>query len=509
MRRLILLVAALVLTCQAATAQTLIISDFGNLGKVAVEIDAAGNFKFLGIYQQVVTNTIDPTPPPIPQDEPTGPGQLICVRPWSLSLDESDADLTIRESIDAAKSTIPYLRFLPGTADERLQTHPVERYRSLVNDKTRGWVFHVVPTRTTPRIQNQGPLDADAVLRWVGVPKVAWADGQQPNEAQWLDVDFEQQAGDQLGALELPPNLHRDALAAAANVRTLPGFKPIPKSEWPAWVARFPVTRLAKSIRNTTKQTMGSCVGHAAANEIEAGCYHMGGDWLFRRISGMSMYKRIGRSANSGAYIPDAAREIFSRGILPVTGEPYPHTFAQDTGWNVAMPSGWETTGRMWKALVYTTDDEESGFRIGMDCRLGRQIGRSSHSICAGGYTGRTWWYENSWGTGWGDFGKSIGYDSRFYSGYVYQPVLRDEIKVLMARELPEMRALRLDTRNQDASDEFNEKIRAIIEEAERLEALKAEPKTVPRSVPAQPTGRTRLFRKWSCSENSVPCNIA
>lgn len=500
MRRLILLVAALVLTCQAATAQTLIISDFGNLGKVAVEIDAAGNFKFLGIYRQVVTNTINPTPPPAPVDEPTGPGQLICVRPWSLSLDESDADLTIRESIDAAKSEIPYLRLLPGTPDERLQTHSAERYRSLVDDQTRGWVFHVAPTKTTPRILNQGPLDADAVLRWVNVPKVAWADNVQLNEAQWLDVDFQQQAGDRLGALELPDVLRAQAFGAATNVRALPGFKPIPKSEWSAWVARFPVTRLAKSIRNTTNQTMGSCVGHACANEIEAGCYMMGGDWLFRRISGMSMYKRIGRSPNSGAYIPDAASEIFSRGILPVTGEPYPHTFAQDIGWSTPMPSGWESTGRLWKALVYTVDDEEAGFRIGMDCRLGRQIGRSSHSICAGGYTGRSWWYENSWGTGWGDLGKSIGYDSRFYSGYVYQPVLRDEIAVLMARELPQMRRLSIDTANRDAAEQFSEKIRAIIEEAQRLESLNAEPKTVPRSVPVQPTGRSRLFRRWSCS---------
>jgi hypothetical protein len=255
---------------------------------------------------------------------------------------------------------------------------------------------------------------------------------------------------------------------------------------------------------------MGSCVGHACANEIEAGCYHMGGDWLFRRISGMSMYKRIGRSANSGAYIADAASEIFRRGILPVTGEPYPHTFAQDTGWNTAMPSGWESTGRMWKALVYTCDDEESGFRIGMDCRLGRQIGRSSHSIFSVGYTGKTWWYENSWGTGWGDFGKSIGYDSRFYSGYVYQPVLRDEITVLMARELPQLRRADRSFENVEASEQFSDKIRQIIEEAQRLESLKAEPKAVPKVKPVQPTGRTRLFRKWSCFE-TVPtlCSIA
>jgi hypothetical protein len=200
----------------------------------------------------------------------------------------------------------------------------------------------------------------------------------------------------------------------------------------------------------------------------------MGGDWLFKRISGMSMYKRIGRSASSGAYIPDAADEIFSRGILPVTGQGYPHEFAQDTGWSTAMPSGWETTGRLWKAVVYSVDDAEAGFRVGMDMRLGRQIGRSSHSICAGGYTGKYWWYENSWGTDWGDFGKSIGYDSTFYSGYVYQPVLRDEIKVLMARELPALRAgPPVASAMQDAAKEFHDKIQVIMDQVKVAEPKK------------------------------------
>jgi hypothetical protein len=438
---------------------------------------SSGKMELVGVLGVFDTVTVIepgvPTPPVVPVDEPTGPGQLICVRPWSCTLDESDADLTIRESIDAAKSTIPYLRFLPGTCDERLQLHSVERYRGLVADQTKGWVFHIVPTKTTPRILHQGPLDEDVVLGWVKVPKVQFAAGPA-NEAPWLDIVVPP-AGEFMGALELPPNLQRDAIAAAANVRTLPGFKPIPKAEWAQWVARFPVTRLAKSIRNITEQTMGSCVGHACGNEIEAGCYMMGGDWLFRRISGMSMYNRIGRSPSSGAYIPDAADEIFSGGILPTTGEPYPHTFAQDTGWATPMPSGWEATGRLWKAVVYSVDDEEAGFRVGMDTRLGRQIGRSSHSICAGGYTGKSWWYENSWGIDWGDLGKSIGYDSRFYSGFVYQPVLRDEIKVLMARELPAMRAgPPKASAMQNAAKEFHDKIQAIMEQA-RASASKKE----------------------------------
>lgn len=461
-----LIATILTLACSVASSDDLMVFRLQGGANVAIKT-SGGKIELVGLFDTVTVIESTPTPPPVVVDEPTGPGQLICVRPWSCTLDESDADLTIRESIDAAKSKVPYLRLLPGTPDERLQPHPAERYRSLVADQTRGWVFHVVPTKTTPRILHQGPLDEDVVLGWVKVPKVQFAAAQQPDRARWTDVDFSQQAGEQLGALELPPAFRDAAIAAATNVRTLPGFQPIPKSEWPQWVARFPVSRLAKSIRNITEQTMGSCVGHCAANEIETGCYTMGGDWLFRKISGMSMYVRIGRSPSSGAYIPDAADEIFSRGILPTTGEPYPHTFAQDTGFSTKLPTGWEATGRMWKAVVYSVDDQEAGFRVGMDWRLGRQIGRKSHSINAQGFDDG-WWYENSWGPDWGAYGKSIGFDSSFYSGYVYQPVLRDEIQVLMARELPALRAgPPAASALQQAADEFHGKIEAIKKQAE------------------------------------------
>lgn len=465
-----------ILACAGLVAQAddLIILNLSGDQSLAVRKSPSGQVSIAGVWDfGVSTATVIgsdvPTPPP-PADEPTGPGQLICVRPWSCSLDESDADLTIRESLDAAKSKIPYLRFLPGTLDQRMQTHPAERYRTLVKDGSKGWVFHVVPTATTPRILHQGPLDADAVLGWVKVTRVAFSEPERLDEERWLDVEFSKQQGELLGAIEMPPALYRDAIAAAVNVKTLPGFQPIPKSEWSKWTARFPITRLAKSIRNITDQTMGSCVGHACANGVEAGEYMMAGDLFFRRNSGMSMYKRIGRSANSGAYIPDAADEIFSRGILPVTGEPYPHTFAQDTGWSTPMPSGWEQTAVMWKAAVYSVSDQESAFRSRMDCRLRDQFGRSSHSISGFAVTASgKWAYENSWGSNWGDLGKSIGYDSSFYSGYVYQPVLRDEASVLMARELPALRAGPVRTSAmQKAALEFHQKIEAI---KKRLEA--------------------------------------
>jgi hypothetical protein len=459
-----LLATILILASTAANADDLMVYRLPGGACVAVRI-GGGKMELVGLFDNVTVIESTPVVPPV---TPTGTGQLICVRPWSCTLDESDADLTIRESIDSVASPVPYIRLLPGTLDQRMQSHPAERYRGLVADQSKAWIFHVVPAAGGATIAHQGPLNADVALGWIGVKRVAFAAAEQPLDPRWVDVDFSKQPAGPLGSIELPPLLQREALAAAQNVTTLPGFKPIPKSEWPAWVARFPVSRLAKSIRNTTKQTCSSCVGHACANEIEAGCYMMGGDWLFRRNSGMSMYKRIGRSSGSGAYIPDAADEIFSLGILPVTGEPYPHTFSQDSGWSTPMPSGWEDTGKLWKAVVYTVDSPEAGFRVGMDMRLGRQIGRSSHSICAGGYTGKSWWYENSWGDDWGDLGKSIGYDSNFYSGFVYQPVLRDEVDVLLARELPpEPRSMAFSSPLAEAAKTFHDKIQEIKRKAE------------------------------------------
>lgn len=471
--RIAKLLAGILLSAVAclAIADELLVYRLADGRYLAVSTGQSG-LKIIGTYDTATVESPSPPMPPQPPvvvDEPIGPGQLICVRPWSCTLDESDAILTIRESLDAVQSKVPYFVLLPGTPDQNLQPHPAERYRGLVNDQGKSWIFHVVPTKTTPRILHQGLVNADTALGWVGVKKVAFAAvPENANEAQWLDVDFSQQVGEQLGALELPPLFRAAALAAAANVRTLPGFQPIPKSEWPAWVARFPPSRFAKTIRNITEQTMGSCVGHCCANDVEAGEYMMAGDPFFRRISGMSMYVRIGRSPSSGAYIPDACDEVFARGILPVTGQSYPHEFAQDTGFSTKLPTGWENTARFWKAVVYSVDDQEAGFRVGMDWRLRRQIGRSSHSISAGGYTGKSWWYENSWGTDWGDFGVSMGYDSSFYSGYVKQPVLRDEVPVLLARELPALRAGPQRTSAlQSAADDFHAKIREIMRQAE------------------------------------------
>lgn len=400
------------------------------------------------IYDSVTT--IEPTPPTPPTPEPVGDGQLICVRPWSCTLDESDADLTIRESIDAAKSKIPYLRLLPGTLDQRMELHPAEAYRNLVEDKAKGWVFHVAPTaRGPPVIVHQGPLDARAVLSWVGVPVFDWREhvdkAVMTKDAldDVTDVDFSQVDPALLGCLD-ESEFRREMYAAEyKNVNQLPGWRGLSSSEAKQWVERFPVERRAMSLlRIDEYQPYGSCVAWSGGNcRMESAYQATGG--MFRRMKSFgSLFVRIG-SPNRGAYIGDASDELFERGILPADGEtdvdgnPYAHTHQIDGNFSESLPSGWEQTANAFRVQPYIVDNEDDARRVLLDCRLCTHFGRSSHALCGFTWESSNWWYKNSWGAAkWGLFGKCVGKDSRFYYSRTYQPVIRDETEILLVSDL-------------------------------------------------------------------------
>jgi len=121
-----LLITLALFVCVPASAQTMVY-DFGDGAAFGWTLDADGNFMFLPNV-----TIFRPGPPEPPQ--PTDDGQLICIRPWSCTLDESDADLTIRESIDAVQSDVPYFTLLPGVLDEDMQPHPaVKHYRETLS----------------------------------------------------------------------------------------------------------------------------------------------------------------------------------------------------------------------------------------------------------------------------------------------------------------------------------------------------------------------------------------
>jgi hypothetical protein len=285
-------------------------------------------------------------------------------------------------------------------------------------------------------------LNAETVLGWAGLaPRAPPETAQAPNIEPYLDVDFEGEPVERLGRLEPSPTLRGFRNARMRNIRELAGFNPNPRSEWDKWCERFPPERLVDPISHTTEQVMGSCVGHSCMNSVEGPAMLMFGERLFRPLSAISMYTRIGRSPGSGAYVGDAADEIYERGILPaagsvdINGVPYAHTHHVSGDFYDDLPSGWESTANMWRAFeVFRVDDDEAGFAVLMRDGLRVHMGRSGHALSLFGVVKNgsryVWAYENSWGTDWGDYNKSIGYDSRFTSGYVYIPVVRDEIVI-------------------------------------------------------------------------------
>ncbi len=384
----------------------------------------------------------DPPGPPGPSD---GSGMILTLRPWSRTIDEVEHDLVIRETVDAVgNDQLRYLSVPPGTLDQRMQLHGgLEAYWDLSPNRSKPWVFHVTPGKAgeNPTIQKHGPLDAHKVLDWVGLKPRVQADFREPFDATpYTDVDFHALRPDLTGFLGYdPPGMSALRAATAVNVRSLPGFQPIPKSEWGKWSKRFPIRRMARLIRWICEQVMGSCVGMSCKNCVEAGEYHMFGNFYDREASGMSMYQRIGRSPSSGAYIGDAADEIEERGILPahgmvdVTGTEYPHTLQVNGGWRDRPSAGWEATAEAWRAATYVCSDAESGARLLYDCWLSYQFGRSRHALRAWRIDEEGYWYENSWGDDWGMFGKSVGKDRRFYGGPVYHPVCRREVQVLVS----------------------------------------------------------------------------
>ena len=150
---------------------------------------------------------------------------------------------------------------------------------------------------------------------------------------EWLDI-------------ELPPS----DMATGCMPRTdkcgdvFPMFErkipPIPRDRWDELAAkRESMDQLIGRIHNQGRE--GSCVGQGASKAMEI-------LYAIERsepidLSAMSLYKRIGRSASSGANVSDALEEIAARGILPLdtpaNREKYKHTHPE-TGFSLQLPDG-------------------------------------------------------------------------------------------------------------------------------------------------------------------------
>jgi hypothetical protein len=204
-----------------------------------------------------------------------------------------------------------------------------------------------------------------------------------------------------------------DAIMASSCSEFESSFSLIPRNEWReiAEIRRRAMKTLIPDRRNQGRE--GACVGNAATRSQEyCDAVAFGPD---RRIplSAMGVYKRIGRSAQSGAVIADALEVMKTGGSLPLDsdearrifeaefGFPPAHTHPA-TGFSTRLPNGWQQTGELLTIDEYWRIRSIEGFVTALFSNLGVVYGRSRHAIC-----GIDWLesggkeyieYDNSWG---------------------------------------------------------------------------------------------------------------
>ena len=165
---------------------------------------------------------------------------------------------------------------------------------------------------------------------------------------------------------------------------------------------------LVKAVKN--QQREGSCVGNGTTQGFEVLQGLKFGRERIVEISAMSLYKRIGSSAQSGAVVSDAWEELEARGVLPLdTPENkarFKHTHPA-TGFGKPLPAGWQETAAMFRGTEATVCDTMPELLSALVNGCPVVVGREGHCII---YLRPIWnaelgrWemlYCNSWGQ-WG-----------------------------------------------------------------------------------------------------------
>ena len=177
----------------------------------------------------------------------------------------------------------------------------------------------------------------------------------------------------------------------------------------------------------------GSCAGNMMAQALETLIRMTFGMSQGVALSAMSLYKRCGRTAQSGAGIDQVLLEAAENGILPLDTTDNKRRFSHThpaTGFRRRLPVGWEGTANLFQPDEFyelaTYDNMVSALLKGFICGYGRK----SHAICmvqpvVDGRHVRVK-YANSWGSTWN--GDGFGHDSeslinsrgglRYYGGW-------------------------------------------------------------------------------------------
>ena len=168
---------------------------------------------------------------------------------------------------------------------------------------------------------------------------------------------------------------------------------------------------LIAAIKNQKQE--GSCVGNGSTQAFEIVQGLKFGRSRIVQISAMSLYKRIGRSAQSGAVVADAWDALEEKGVLPLdTPENkarFKHTHPA-TGFSQPLPTGWEETALQFKGLEASVCDSMPELLSALCNGHPVVVGREGHCIV---YV-RPMWKDGRWqmlyANSWGDWGVAAGY---------------------------------------------------------------------------------------------------
>lgn len=165
------------------------------------------------------------------------------------------------------------------------------------------------------------------------------------------------------------------------------------------------------------QKSEGSCVANACSQAHEIIQAKQFGKDKVTHLSAISLYKRIGRSANSGAMVSDGLDEMAERGVVPLDNPENRTRFGDvvmpNTGFRTAYPAGWESVAKQFVAQEWFIVNSVEELISALLNQHPVVVGRSGHSICYCDpvYDGGSLLvkYANSWGD-WGENG--FGYDS-------------------------------------------------------------------------------------------------
>lgn len=198
----------------------------------------------------------------------------------------------------------------------------------------------------------------------------------------------------------------------------------IPDSDWESTAKMIEDSRSGLSwmiSRIKDQGQEGSCVGNGSTYAFEATYRQQFG--VSVPFSAMSLYKQIGRSAQSGAVVTDAIEAMAQVGVLPEDTPNnralFPMTFPA-TGFGNKLPVGYESEAKKFRATEWLLINSKAALVSALLSGRPVVVGREGHCICytdilfrKGKMLAR---YVNSWGIDWGDAAGSMrggfGYDS-------------------------------------------------------------------------------------------------